>query len=333
MPSRARLAALAAVLLTGLAAALPARDAGPTAAPGDWPWWRGPAHDGTSRDSQVVTRWGPTTNVVWKTPVPGRGHSSPIVCGDRVFLTTADEAGRRQLVLAFDRKTGKPLWTTQAHGDGFPRINPKNSHASATPACDGRRVYSAFVNHDALYVTATDLDGKILWQTKAGAFSSEHGYGSSPVLYKSLVIVNGDSLEGCFIAALEADTGRVAWRTPRRTTGEHGSYATPVVATLAGRPQLILTGMHEVSSYDPDTGKRLWWCAGPAEVTACTAACSDRLVFATGGYPEKALLAVRADGTGDVSRSRVVWRTNKGVAYVPSPLYHDGRLYVVSDGT
>jgi outer membrane protein assembly factor BamB len=304
----------------------------PKAAPGDWPWWRGPALDGISPERRAPTQWSSTENVVWRGVVPGRGHSSPVVCGGRVFLTTADESAGKQLVLAYDRRTGKLLWSTPVHEGGFLRLNPKNSHASATPACDGERLYSAFINHVGLHVTATDLDGKVLWQKEAGPFQSEHGYGSSPVLYGPLVIVNGDSLKGSFLAALDRRSGKVAWRVDRPSTGRHGSYATPVVARLAGKPQLILTGMGETTSYDPETGKRLWWCTGPAEVTACTAACSDTLVFATGGFPQKELLAIRADGSGDVTQSHVVWRTNKGVTYVPSPLYHDGRLYVVNDG-
>jgi outer membrane protein assembly factor BamB len=326
-------AVLTAALLSGPAAAEHGGPATtPKAAPADWPWWRGPAWDGKSRDRRAITTWGPTKNVVWKANVPGRGHSSPVVCGGRVFLTTADEAAQKQFILAFDRKTGRPLWSTLAHEGGFLRLNPKNSQASATPACDGTRVYSAFVNRGGLHVTATDLDGKILWQKKAGAFESEHGYGSSPVLYGPLVIVNGDSLRGCFVAALEARSGKVVWKADRKTTGRHGSYATPLVARLAGRPQLILTGMGEVSSYDPDTGKLLWACAGPAEVTACTPACDDTVVFATGGFPEKHIVAVRADGAGDVTKSHLLWDSTKGVSYVPSPVYHAGRLYVVNDG-
>jgi outer membrane protein assembly factor BamB len=304
----------------------------PKVAPGDWPWWRGPALDGKSRDGRVVTAWSRAKHVLWKTKVPGRGHSSPIVCGERIFLTTADEDTHKQYVLAFDRKTGRPVWNTLVHEAEFTRKNPKNSHASATPACDGRRIYSVFLNRDGVHVTAIDLDGKILWQTRAGAFQSQHGYGSSPVFFKSLVIINGDSLKDCFVAALDKKTGEVVWRTARKTTGKNGSYATPIVLPLAGRPQLILTGMDEVSSYDPETGKLIWSCGGPSEVTGSTVACSDKLVFATGGYPEKEILAIRADGAGDVTKSHIVWRSSKGVAYVPSPLYHEGYLYVVADG-
>jgi outer membrane protein assembly factor BamB len=180
-------------------------------------------------------------------------------------------------------------------------------------------------------VTATSLDGEILWQSRAGTFQSEHGYGASPVLYGSLVIVNGDNRKQCFLAGLDCATGKVAWRTERKTTGKHGSYGTPIVALLAGRPQVVLSGMGEVASYDPLTGKLLWSCEGPAEVTGCTVACSDRLVFASGGFPEKEILAIRADGAGDVTKTHIVWRSREGVSYVPSPLYHDGRLYIVND--
>jgi outer membrane protein assembly factor BamB len=317
-------------LFVALAPGQGAEPAGPKATPGDWPWWRGPNRDGISPEA-AVTKWGPTENVVWKTAVPGRGHSSPIVCGRRIFLTTADEQARHQFVLAFDRRTGTPLWSTRVHEGGFARMNPENSHASATPACDGERVYSAFLHGEGLYVTATDLDGRVGWQTRAGPFTSEHGYGSSPALHGGQVIVNGDSLKDSFLAALDCRSGKVRWRASRKSTGRHGGYATPVVAHLAGRPQLLLTGTDEVSSYDPETGKLLWSCDGPAEVTACTAAWGDGLVFASGGFPVKNLLAIRPDGSGDVTKSHVAWRTTRGVTYVPSPLYHAGRLYVVTD--
>ena len=297
----------------------------------DWPCWRGPGLDGKSRDSQAPTKWSRTENVAWKVAVPGRGHASPIVVGDRVFLASADEQAEKQLMLAYDRKTGKELWATEVHQGGFMAKHGKNSHASATPACDGEHVFAAFINRNGLHVSATDLEGKIVWQSEAGTFGSEHGYGSSPVLYKSLVIVLGDNRKSCFVAALDRKTGKVVWRTDRKTTGRHGSYATPIVARFAGKLQLLVSGIESTTSYDPETGKQIWTCSGPAEVTACTPAFSDQFVFSSGGYPEKELLAIRANGTGDVTRSHVVWRTGKGVTYVPSPLFHAGNLYVVSD--
>jgi outer membrane protein assembly factor BamB len=298
----------------------------------DWPWWRGPTFDGKSREQKAPTRWSPTENIAWKTEVPGRGHSSPVLWGKRIFLTSADEKKQQQLILAFDRATGKQLWSVTAHEGGFTRKYPKNSHASATQACDGERLFSVFINRTGLFVTATDLDGKELWKVEAGSFQSEHGYGSSPVLFGSLVIVNGDNPKGCFLAALDRATGKVVWRTERTTTGVHGSYASPIVATLAGKPQLLLAGMHDTSSYEPLTGKLIWSCTGPAEVTANTVAFSDNMVFSSGGFPEKELLAIKADGKGDVTKTQVAWqKSGQPVTYVPSPLYHDGRLYVVND--
>lgn len=313
------------------AAAPSAGDSAPAADKTDWPCWRGPNLDGKSADKAVPLKWSKTENVVWRADVPGRGHSSPIVVGERVFLTTADPQRQQQAVLAFDRATGKSLWSTVAHQGGFMPMHGKNSQASATSACDGERVFSVFINGGLLRVTATDLDGMILWQQDAGKFGSEHGYGSSPVIHGSNVIVLGDNMTGSFIAALNRETGKVAWRTDRKTTGKHGSYATPIVATFGGKPQLLVSGMESTSSYHPDTGKLIWSVAGPAEVTACTPAFSDKLVFSSGGYPEKALLAIRPNGSGDVTRSHVAWRAAKGVTYVPSPLFHAGKLYVVSD--
>jgi outer membrane protein assembly factor BamB len=330
-----RLPLLFALLAAGLACNAPAGGGDPTparpeAVPGDWPWWRGPTLDGVAAGA-APTAWGPTENIAWRTVVPGRGHSSPAVRGDRVFLTTADEEARTQSLLAFDRATGARLWQTVAHTGPLPRKNPKNSHASATPACDADRVYVAFVTADGLRVTAVDHAGKVAWQAAVGPYSSEHGYGASPVLYRRLVIVLSDSLKDNYVAALDRDTGKVVWRTARRATGRHGSYGTPVVATLAGRPQLIVSGTGSTTAYDPDTGAEVWTCRGPSEVTGCTPAFTGSLVFASGGFPEKELLAIRPDGRGDVSASHVAWRAARGVTYVPSPLYHDGLLYVVDD--
>jgi outer membrane protein assembly factor BamB len=298
----------------------------------DWAWWRGPQQDGHSPSAAPVTTWSATENVLWKSSVPGRGHSTPSVCGERVYLTTANEAAQEQLLLAYDRASGDRLWSVVIHKGNLPRMHSKNSQASASPACDGHRVFCAFVNAGRLFVTAVSLDGKIIKQTDTGAFTPEHGFGSSPVLHESMIIVNGDSMKDSFVAAVDRDSLELVWKTTRPSTGEHGSYGTPVVAELAGRPQIVLAGMRSTSAYDPQTGKRLWTCAGPADVTACTPAFGDELVFSSGGFPQKELLAIRPDGSGDVTETHVAWRTTKGVTYVPSPLYHGGRLFVVDDG-
>ncbi len=302
----------------------------PKAAPGDWPWWRGPTLDGKSVDGNVPREWSQNKNVLWHVPVPGRGHSTPTVWGDQVFVSTANKQDGTQSLLSFDRKTGRERWKTLVHKGTFARMHNKNSHASATPACDGERVYVPFVIDDALRVTATDLDGKIVWQKSAGAFESEHGYGSSPVLHESTVIVCGDSLADSFLAALDRASGEPVWKTTR---GDAPNYATPIVAQVAGRKQLLICGMNKVESYNPDSGERIWFVkGGPSEVAACTMTSDGDLVFASGGYPEKAILCIRADGLGDVTDSHVVWREKRGATYVPSPLAHDGKLYVVNDG-
>jgi outer membrane protein assembly factor BamB len=301
------------------------------AAEGDWPWWRGPRGDGRSDEPQPPLEWSTSKNVVWQAEVPGKGHASPIVVGQRVLVATADELAKQQMLLCFDRETGQEAWRTVVHEGGFMRAHGKNTQASATPACDGQRVFAAFINSGALHVTAVGVDGQIAWQKQAGAFQSEHGYGSSPALYKSLVIVCGDNAGSSFLAALDRETGDLVWRVARERPGGHGNYATPVIAQVTGKPQLLLAGHGKLTSYDPATGDLLWSCKGPAEVAACTVACSDELVFASGGYPEKEILAVRANGSGDVTGTHVVWRASKGVTYVPSPVYDQGRLYVIND--
>ena len=299
----------------------------------NWPWWRGLHGTGIAYDQDIPTSWSTTENVLWQASVPGRGHSTPVVWDNQVFLTTADEEHEKQQILSYDRKNGKLLWKMTAHDGRFMSSHPTNTHASASPACDGERVCAAFINNGALRVTAVDLTGKLVWQSEAGTFGSEHGYGSSPVIYESLIIVLGDNITGSFITAIERTTGKIVWRTQRHTTGKHGSYSTPIVAEVSGRNQLLVHGTKRVTSYNPSNGSTLWYCAGPAEVTACTIAFSDNLVFASGGYPEKELLAIRADGSGDVTDSHVQWRRAKSsdITYVPSPIYQKGRLYSVND--
>jgi outer membrane protein assembly factor BamB len=298
---------------------------------GDWPWWRGGQGDSSSTAKDLPTEWSEGKNILWKSPVPGRGHASPVLFGERIFLATAEEEPQVQSLVCLDRASGKRLWLTSIHSGNFMRKHPKNSHASATPACDGQRVYVPFLNADALWVSATDLDGHIVWQTKAGPFVSEHGYGSSPVIYGSLVIVSGDSLGGGFLAALHRETGKIVWRVRRPNDSAHGSYGTPVVGQVAGKPQLLLNGTGKVTSYDPATGQVLWFCRGPAEVTGNTIACNEKYVVASGGYPEKEIVCVRGDGQGDVSDTHVVWRSRRGVAYVPSPLIAGDLVYLLQD--
>ncbi len=294
----------------------------------EWPLWRGPSTDGISPDASAIVTWDAKTNVLWRSPIEGLGHSTPIVVRDLVVLTTALDAQQQQWVIALDRQTGQERWRKLIHEGSLPRKHAKNSHASASPVSDGERIYVLFIHGDGLYATALDFQGEILWQEKVGAFRSEHGYGSSPALFDGWLFVNGDSLENCFVAAVDCQTGKVVWSTKRTTTGRHGSYATPLIIQYQGQAQLVLSGMGTTEAYDPKSGQQLWSVAGPAEVTACTPAFDGVRVFSSGGYPEKELLAIRLDGP---QSPHVQWRSSKAVTYVPSPLCAGGKLYLVSD--
>jgi hypothetical protein len=303
----------------------------PVAAANDWPAWRGPDGNGVARDADAPTAWSATEHVRWQTPVAGRAHSSPIVVGGRIFLTTADEEKQQHRLLAYDRTTGEPLWNLLVHEGGFMHKHEKNSYASATPVCDGEHVFATFLYDGALWVTSATLDGKIVWQTAAGPFTAEHGDSASPVLYKSALLVGGDNLTTSFVAALDRATGHMIWRTPRKSPGRHGSYGCPILATLAGRPQFLYAGHGYTASYDPETGEALWTCTGPAECTGTSMAADADLAFASGGFPEHDLLAIRGDGHGDVTATHVAWQAHKGVTYVPSPVCYEGRLFVINE--
>ncbi|MGD0899291.1 MAG: PQQ-binding-like beta-propeller repeat protein [Thermoguttaceae bacterium] len=311
----------------------------------DWPWWRGPTLDGKAAGPAPPTRWSQTENVVWAVEVPGRGHASPCIWGRRIFISTAvGEEGELkqertmpifhpspdrgvQSLLCYDRTSGKLLWKTDVHHGDFPRRHDRNSHATSTPACDGQRVIVVYPHNDAVWVTALDLEGKILWQKEAGRLEGRYGYGASPLCYRSLVIVSADHLGQSYIKAFDRATGRLVWEKPRKTGY---SFSSPVVARMAGRDQLLLSGNNLVTSYEPSGGEVLWTCPGPANTTASTMAWLDDLALATGGDPQTGITCIRGDGRGDVGQSHVAWQ-NSIKDYVPSPLVVEDRLLVVKD--
>jgi len=315
------------------AAEAPALDGLPpvAAAADDWPWWRGPNSDNIAAAPQdPPVKWSATENVAWKADVPGRGHGSPCLWGSRIFLAAADDKAQTQSVLCYDRGSGKKLWQTEIHRGGFMRQHPKNSHASATPACDGQYVFMPFMVQGGIWLTAVDFDGKIAWQKKLGGFESMHGFAASPALYKSLVIVVADHVKGSYIAALHRRTGEAVWRIARPDY-KLGTYASPAIGRVAGRDQLLIQGPYKVFSYDPATGKELWTCDGPNESTCSTVSFSNEFVYASAGFPKRNLLCIRADGDGDVTNTHIVWRKDGNTAYVPALLLVDGLLYMVED--
>jgi outer membrane protein assembly factor BamB len=293
---------------------------------GDWSWWRGPNHNGVAAAGQKPpVEWSAAKNVLWKTTVPGRGHSSPTVHGNRIYLATADEQRQEQGLVAFDRATGKQVWINKLSNGGFPKTHAKNTHATCTVACDGERLFVTFHHHNKLTLHAVSLDGIPLWQEEVGPYHPqmyEYGYAPSPTLYNDLVIIAADVDQGGYLSAYDRATGRRVWRQDRF---ENYSFSSPIVANVAGRDQLLLSGCQFVASYDPATGKPLWQVKGTTYATCGTVVWDGDIVFASGGYPDAETLAVKADGSG-----KVLWR-NRQKCYEQSMLAHEGYVYCVTD--
>lgn len=289
----------------------------------DWPWWRGPLRNGiASADQTPPTHWSETEGLAWKAPVPGRGHGSPTVAGNHVYLATCDEAAGSQSVLCFDRKTGKQLWQKEVHASGAMRKNSKSTAASTTVACDGERVFVNFPNGGALVTTALSLDGEQLWQQKISDYIVHQGFGSSPAVYQSLVIATADNKGGGAIAGLDRKTGKIVWKRDRPKTP---NYPSPIILHVAGRDQLIMTGCDLVSSFDPLTGKTLWETEGSTTECVTSTVTDGQRILTSGGYPTNHMSAVLADGSG-----KVEW-SNKNRVYVPSMLIRDGIVFGVLD--
>lgn len=295
-----------------------------TLAPTDWPAWRGPTRDGIAAPGQnPPTEWSETQNILWKVPLPGRGHSSPTVVGERIYLATADPVKRAQSVLCLDRKTGKLVWQTEVHAANAESGKHANSTAaSSTVACDGERLFINFLNGGAVHTSALDLSGKLLWQQKVCDFVAHQGFASSPVLHAGLVLVAADHRGGGVVAALDQGTGKPVWSEARPKLP---NYTTPAIVQAAGRTQMVLAGVNLLTSLDPLTGRKLWEIPGSTEECVVTMVTDGERVFAGGGYPKNHTVAVLADGSG-----KVAWQ-NTARVYVPSMIAKAGHLYAVMD--
>ena len=313
----------------------------------NWPNWRGPSGDGISLEKGIPVKWSPTENIAWRVAIPGKGHSSPVVWGNKVFLTTCLPEKEQRLLLCLDQRTGKKLWQKVVLNSPLETIHPLNSRASSTPATDGQHVFVTFMKADdrkipapnvgtqrlitpgKIIVAAYDLDGEQKWKINVGDFISAHGFNTCPVLFEDLVIINGDHDGDAYLVALERKTGRERWRIERENKTR--SYATPIIREIGGRTQMILSGSLCVASYDPHNGKRHWIVDGPTEQFVASMVYNGEYVFVTAGYPERHILAIRPDGSGNVTGTHVAWRTNRGAAYVPSPIFAGPYLLVVAD--
>jgi outer membrane protein assembly factor BamB len=317
-----------------------------------WPHWRGPAHDGVA-SADVPLTWNDTEHVKWKVEIPGRGHSTPVIAGNRLFLTTAVPTGKTSTpaadgggragggagageehrfdVLAIDRATGKTLWqrtaTTAVPHEGYHRTY--GSFASNLPATDGQRVY-AFFGSRGLFVY--DLDGKLLWQKDPGVVMTMRlafGEGSGVVVDDGRLFLQYDHQGTGAIVALDAASGKELWRTPRN---DNSSWSTPLVVTHDGAKQLVVTADTKVKAYDAATGKLVWEVAGLGMNPIPQPVRFRDTVLVMSGYRDPRLMAIKLGRTGDLTGTdAVAWETTRGTSYTGSPALHDGRLYVFSD--
>lgn len=307
-----------------------------------WPRFRGPNGTGIAAQASPPLKWDDNTNIRWKTALPGPGSSSPIVWDNRVFLTcysgygvdrpeTAEKSALKRHVLCVDRASGKILWDKAI--PGVPEEDPstgnlmEHGYASNTPATDGKRVY-AFLSKAGVY--AFDMDGNEVWHADVGRESDRMRWGSSGsvVLYKNLVIVNA-AYESRSLLALDADTGKEVWKVQSdRLTA---TYGTPMLAETNGRTELLLAVPDNLWSFDPDTGKNLWYCGtGLTANIVPSVIVGDGLAYVYGGFPGTSSVAVKLGGNGNVTETHVAWRGESG-SYVPTPIYLDGRLHWVDD--
>jgi outer membrane protein assembly factor BamB len=318
-----------------------------------WPHWRGPHHTGVATGNVPLT-FSDSANVRWKIESPGRGHSTPIAWGNRLYLTTAIPTGRKTSepgaasqgragggagageehrfeVLAIDRDTGKIAWqrtaTTATPHEGYHQRY--GSFASNAPATDGTRVY-AFFGSRGLYVY--DLEGKLLWQKDLGLkmqMRLSFGEGSGTVVHDGRVYLQFDHQQEGFIVALNASDGKELWRAPRN---ENSSWSTPLVVEHGGRRQLVVTADTKVKSYDVDTGQVIWEVAGLGANPIPQPVQFRDLVLVMSGYRNPRLMAVRLGRTGDLTGTdAIAWETTRGTSYTASPALHDGILYVIAD--
>jgi outer membrane protein assembly factor BamB len=295
----------------------------------NWPQFRGPRADGTSLETGAPIEWSATKNVRWRAPVPGVGHSSPVVWENSVFLTSAIRETGERVLLRFDARTGDLVWRKPVLSAEPEPMHRENSSASSTPATDGAHIFTSFQDRDRVDLRCFDFEGRMVWSAQPLHFNGEHGYSYSPILHGDLVLFDcRQEGEAAFIA-LDKKTGAVRWRSePAR---KRISHVTPLVIRDGDRDQVIVAGSDEIRGLDPVTGRLLWWARGLSDVAVAGLAYGDGKVFATAGYPVRTRMAVSVSGEGEVTKSHVAWSHRRQVTYVPSPVFHEGHLYTVVD--
>jgi outer membrane protein assembly factor BamB len=293
----------------------------------DWPQFRGPGGQGVSDEKNVPLTWSETKNVRWKTAIPGRGWSSPVIQGDRIWLTTATEDGRSLRAISVNVNTGAIEQNVELFQLKSPKLmNAKNSFASPTPVVEGDRVYLHFGAYGTACITQS---GEIVWKTKLEYDNGQHGPGGSPIIYDDLLIVSCDGLELQYVVALDKATGKVRWK---KTREGYQAYTTPLIVNFPAGDQVISPGAFQSIAYEPRTGKEIWrvkYAEGFSNVPRPVY--GHGLVFICTGFQEPSLLAVQPDGRGDVTKSKVMWKVDRAIPRTPSPLLVGNELYIVTD--
>lgn len=348
---------LLAILTIGLAATLHAEN---------WPNWRGPFGAGVSTETGLPVRWSDTENIAWKVKFRGLGISSPIVWGDRVFVTSqlgggesrsgprlfqggdAAAAGERALggaasnasggsqsatflIAGFDRAGGKLLWEHQLQSEGpLPPVHEKHNLASASPVTDGRRVYAWFGTGQ---LVAVDMNGRLVWKRNLaadyGAFDIQWGHGSSPVLYRDTLILLSYQASNGYLLALDSATGNVRWKVdaPRGAT----SYSTPCVVETSGTAEIVVNSSEGLAGHSVSNGERLWFIAEASRFAIPTAVQHDGIVYTSRGYRSGPFMAIRPGGKGDVAKSHILWKVETGAPYISSIIHYDGLIYMIGE--
>jgi outer membrane protein assembly factor BamB len=297
-----------------------------------WSRWRGPSGQGIVSGGDYPESWSETENVIWKVKVPGRGHSSPIVWDDRIFLTTASLDGSSRSILCYRRSSGELLWQTPVPVKHSENLYRKNSYATATVSTDGERVYAYFGSGGLL---AVDFDGDIVWHISFGEINLYHGPGGTPLLYEDRLILyqeqrmwsRNDPGDPGFIVAIDKQTGQQLWRKSR---SPRPGWGTPIAVRVGDHVEIIVSSGQQIDAYDPQTGDILWYARGNTFEVIPTPVVGHGMIYCSSGRAGPTL-AVRPGGKGDVTDTHIVWKTLKGSPFVPSPLLLGDYLYTVND--
>ncbi|MGE0377647.1 MAG: PQQ-binding-like beta-propeller repeat protein [Planctomycetaceae bacterium] len=303
--------------------------------PVNWPQFRGPTGQGIAEGASLPVRWSEKEHVVWKAPLPGAGHSSPVIWGDQVWVTAASIDGKALGVLCVDRNTGALLHNVTAfEPQEVQEIHQDNTYASPTPAIEAGRLYVHYGRYGAACLDTSSAE--VLWRNEDLVIDHQGGPGSSPLLFEDLLIVNCDGADQQYVVALETNSGRERWRTVRSAPYRDDpilkrAFSTPLLVQHDGGRELISTGADQVHAYDPATGGELWHVTYEGFSTVPAPAAADGVAYVCTGFFDPKLLAIRLDGRGDVTGDRVRWSYDRAVPETPSPIVIDSRVYFVSN--